>query len=110
MARADDEARTLRSRDLARRDDLDRLGAADATPSGPALLRTTSYGGTYPTAAKRVYGVQCVRLSATPTVGATPTFTAYGPVFLAVHTGTTAPPSGTVVSGVAVGGRWSFDY
>jgi hypothetical protein len=65
---------------------------------------------TYPTEAKRFYGVRRVRVTGIQEEGATATFEEVGPVFYAANLGNSVPPVGTIVDATFVPYRWSFSY
>jgi hypothetical protein len=80
-------------------------------PSGSrrTLVKTVTVAS-YPTVAKRFYGVRRVRVTGSQAEGATATYTEEGPVFFAANLGNSVPPVGTIVEATFLPYRWAFTY
>lgn len=105
-----DELRRLRSMDAGLRDELARIDAP-SPPSVASFLGVTVSGGSYPTAAGRVYLMTPQQTSVNDTENATPSFSSAGYSSVpAVNLGSNVPTVGSGPYMVRLGpdGRWYF--
>ena len=102
-----EEARTLRRRHDALRDDLDRVDGPNE-PFGPTILVQTQTVATYPVGAQRAYAVRRVIESGAETEGAVVSLTVTGPVFFALGIGTAIPTVGAYLLATIASGRYVF--
>ena len=102
-----EEARALRRRHDALRDDLDRVDGPNE-PFGPTILVQTQTVATYPTVAQRAYAVKRVIESGAETEGAAVVLTTTGGVFYALGVGTAIPTAGSLLLATLASGRYVF--
>jgi hypothetical protein len=107
------EDRTIRHRQADIADRLDRLPIED-DPGGLVLVVKTvadPLGGTYPTAALRVYPVEIQQVGGTEAANQAVTFTATGKVRYAANIGSAVPPVNTNgILATLFGGRLVIEY
>lgn len=88
----------VRDRQDGTRQDLGRRPPPTPTARGPQVCRTAALpGSAYPTHPNRFYGVVPLREDGPEVEGGVATFEDRGAAFLALHVGSTAPPSGSRV-------------
>ena len=104
-----DEAKRLRDREAALRDDLSRR---DRPPSlgSPSLVVQTRTLNTYPTAAQRFYACVAQTVLGAEVEGGPGNFTPGPASFYALNLGSSIPPVGTYVLATFVESRWVFRY
>ena len=107
--RSFDEAKRLRERDGALRDDLTRR---DRVPSfgSPSLVVQTRAVAAYPTAPQRFFACVAQTVLGAEVEGGPASFTPGLATFYALNLGTSIPPVGTYVLATFVESRWIFRY
>jgi hypothetical protein len=103
------DAKRLRVREAAVREDVVRFSSDQAWGSPSLVARTVSVES-YPTTAACYYACNPICVLGTEVVGGPAVLTTVAGTFFALNLGSTIPPTGTDILVTFVGNRWAFRY